>query len=81
MWIKISSDEGGTYALEATPDPAQVISIAELQSRLDWIKSQGIKTVADKETLDFFNSYKGNSTLLIEMENLQRLINELKDVA
>ena len=33
-WIKISDDDGGIYAREAEPDPAEVVSVAELEAEI-----------------------------------------------
>jgi len=79
-WIKISDENGGTFALEATPDPQQVITIKELEDRLAWLQTQGIKDVPDQETLDFWNSYKGLSGFINEKDSLLKTINDLKEL-
>ncbi len=79
-WIKISEDNGGTYAREASPDPAEILSISELEERINWLNSQGVKDSPDQETLDFWNSYKGLSPFISEKEKLENLLNELKEL-
>lgn len=33
-WIKISDEDGGVYALEPDPDPAAVVSVAEIEAEI-----------------------------------------------
>lgn len=73
-WVKIDDD---TYALEATPDPAQVVSLSEIQAEIASLSSQ-IKSVPDNDTLEFYIEHHPNQTALTaRLENKQKLLEEI----
>ena len=90
-WIKISE---GVYAKEASPDPAEVVrlddlqkQIAELQSQIDSLNSQLLEYPdgADdrlKEAIDLWNAQNIEPILSLkesELSEKERLLSEIEN--
>ncbi len=69
-WIKISDENGGTYALEASPDPRAIITIDSLQAEIDALEAEPKPT--DEELIE-----EGKTTHPYYMDR-ERQIEELK---
>lgn len=80
-WIKISDDNGGTYGLEATPDPREIITVAGLNNEIAELDAQ-INSLANipypdgasaevKEAIDIYN--KGRASERGALESLKQL--------
>jgi len=39
-WLFINEDDGGTYAEEGSPDPQQIVSVEELQAKIDDLQTK-----------------------------------------
>jgi hypothetical protein len=89
-WIKISDEDGGIYAREPEPDPAVIVSVAEieaeikeLQARIDSVRLIEIPKDASEEVviaIEKSNEFPRGEIVMFEtrLKDKQNLLNELK---
>jgi len=65
VWIKISNDDGGTYALEPDLDPVAILTIAEIESEIAVLSEK----IAAIHLIEIPNGASEEITLAIEKAN------------
>ena len=71
MWIKISEDDGGIFALEGTPDPQKVVSVDELNAEIVELNSQLVIVNAEPDEILMPNDEKFHQLQMIEIQKLE----------